>query len=143
MIRELGLTKLYTKRVCNTTGVHDVDVYGTARLTIGDRFCPADVLEVADETPALVGQIPLEYLDYVVDLRGRRLIGNPEHGGEHMFELYCGTSQPAVLRQVASSACRATSKMRPRTAATATPGGEQLAGFENRRRSKRAAVQSG
>lgn len=36
----------------------------------------------------LVGQIPLEALDYVVDLRARRLIGNPDHGGELMYDLY-------------------------------------------------------
>jgi hypothetical protein len=38
----------------------------------------------------LVGQIPLEALDYVVDLRARRLIGNPDHGGELMYDLYFG-----------------------------------------------------
>jgi hypothetical protein len=36
----------------------------------------------------LIGQIPLEYLDLVVEARGQRLVGNPAHGGEHMFELY-------------------------------------------------------
>jgi hypothetical protein len=30
----------------------------------------------------------LENLDLVVDPRGGRLIGNPEHGGEQMFEMY-------------------------------------------------------
>ena len=88
LIHELGLNKRYTKQVRNTTGTHDADIYGTVRLTIGGRDCPTDVIEVSDETPVLIGQIPLEYLDYVVDLRSRQLIGNPEHGGEHMFELY-------------------------------------------------------
>jgi hypothetical protein len=32
--------------------------------------------------------IPMENLDLLVDPRGRKLIGNPEHGGEHMFEMY-------------------------------------------------------
>jgi hypothetical protein len=27
-------------------------------------------------------------LDFVVDLHGGRLIGNPEHGGEHVMEVY-------------------------------------------------------
>ena len=88
LVRQLGLTKRSTKRVRNTTGTHDVDVYGTVRLTIAGRDCPTDVIEVPDDTPVLIGQIPLEYLDFVVDLRNHRLIGNPEHGGEHMFELY-------------------------------------------------------
>ncbi len=32
--------------------------------------------------------VPLENLDLVVDLRARRLTGNPAHGGEQVFELY-------------------------------------------------------
>jgi hypothetical protein len=27
-------------------------------------------------------------IDFVIDLRSRTLIGNPAHGGEHVFELY-------------------------------------------------------
>ncbi len=45
-------------------------------------------MEVPDDVPVLVGQIPLEMLDLVVDLQGRRLIGNPEHNGEHILELF-------------------------------------------------------
>jgi predicted aspartyl protease len=88
MIRELGLTKRRTRRVRSSNGTHDADVYETVRLTIGDRDCPTDVIEVPDDTPVLIGQIPLEALDYVVDLRARRLVGNPEHGGELMYDLY-------------------------------------------------------
>ena len=36
----------------------------------------------------MIGQIPLEYLDFVVDLGSRKLIGNPAHGGEQMYEMY-------------------------------------------------------
>lgn len=36
----------------------------------------------------LIGQIPLEHLDFVVDLRNRKLTGNPTHGGEHVYELF-------------------------------------------------------
>jgi predicted aspartyl protease len=88
LIQQLGLEKKYRKGVRSSAGVSETDVYGTVRLTIQGRDCPTDVLEVADDGPVLVGQIPLEYLDFVVDFRNRRLIGNPEHGGEHMFEQY-------------------------------------------------------
>jgi hypothetical protein len=47
-----------------------------------------DVLDLPDDVPVLIGQIPLEYLDFVVDPQTRRLIGNPAHGGEQMYELY-------------------------------------------------------
>ena len=30
----------------------------------------------------VIGQVPLELMDWVVDSKGQRLIGNPEHGGE-------------------------------------------------------------
>jgi len=44
-------------------------------------------MEVPDEVPALIGQIPLEMLDFVIDPQSRRLIGNPAHGGEQMLEV--------------------------------------------------------
>jgi hypothetical protein len=43
---------------------------------------------VPDNVPPLIGQIPLEFLDFVVDLKSCRLIVNPAHGGEHVFEMY-------------------------------------------------------
>ncbi len=88
LIDQLGLAKKYTKRVTSTTGRADVDIYGPVRLVIQGRECPTDVMELPDDNPVLIGQIPLEYLDFVVDMRAHRLIGNPAHGGEHMFELY-------------------------------------------------------
>jgi hypothetical protein len=63
-------------------------MYRAVRLTIQGRDCICDVAEIPDDCPVLVGQIPLEALDFVVDPAGQRLIGNPEHGGEHMIELY-------------------------------------------------------
>jgi hypothetical protein len=47
-----------------------------------------DVAEIPDDCPVLIGQIPLEGLDFVIDPVAQRLIGNPEHGGEHMADLY-------------------------------------------------------
>src|SRR5436190_1299567 len=56
LIQQLGLSKQYTKRVLDSRGGEgDVDVYGTARLTIQGRFCPCDVLEVPENVPVLVG----------------------------------------------------------------------------------------
>jgi predicted aspartyl protease len=87
LIRQLGLKKVYQKRATSSTGTGDVDVYEAVRLTIQDRQMPLDVMEVPDNVPVLIGQIPLEYFDLVIDPRSRRLIGNPAHGGEHIFEL--------------------------------------------------------
>ncbi len=88
MIRALGLIKVGEKRVTSSLGRGKADLYAAVRLTIQDRFCTTDVLEVPDDSPVLIGQLPLENLDLVIDLRSHRLIGNPAHGGEHVFELY-------------------------------------------------------
>lgn len=88
MIQQLGLEKSGSKRVTSSTGGGEADLYSAVRLTIQGRSCTMDVMEVPNDVPALIGQIPLEHLDFVVDLRNRTLIGNPAHGGEHVYELY-------------------------------------------------------
>jgi predicted aspartyl protease len=88
LVRQLGLAWRGKKRVVTSKGVSEADKYEAVRLTIQGRECPVDVLEVPDDVPVLVGQIPLENLDLVVDPRGGKLTGNPEHGGEHTFEMY-------------------------------------------------------
>jgi clan AA aspartic protease len=88
LIRQLGLTLSHTKRAISSEGACEVNVYRLARLTIMGRDCPVEVLELPDEVPPLIGQLPLEALDLVVDMPNRRLIGNPAHGGEHIIELF-------------------------------------------------------
>ena len=88
LIQQLGLTQTATKRVTSSTGLAEAAMYEAVRLTIQGRACTMDVMEVPDSVPVLIGQIPLEHLDLVVDLRNRALIGNPAHGGEHIYELY-------------------------------------------------------
>ena len=39
-------------------------------------------------TPPIPGQIPLEYLAFVVDSQNRKLIPNPDHGDKQMSEEY-------------------------------------------------------
>ncbi len=88
LIRQLGLLPVRTRQARTGAGPQTVQIYGTARLTIQGRDCPTDVTELPDDCPVLIGQVPLELLDFVVDPIGQRLIGNPEHGGEHIIELY-------------------------------------------------------
>jgi len=88
MIAQLGLARVSSKRVTSSIGLAEAGVYEAVRLTIQGRTCTMDVMEVPDGVPALIGQLPLEHLDFVVDLRSRSLIGNPAHGGEHIYELY-------------------------------------------------------
>ena len=88
LIHQLGLKKTGSKRVTSSVGPAEAAMYEAVRLTIQGRSCTMDVMEVPDDVPVLIGQIPLEHLDFVVDLRSRALIGNPAHGGEHVYELY-------------------------------------------------------
>ena len=88
VIRELGLQAVTTKHVTSSAGVGEATLYDAVRLTIQGRSCSMDVLEVPDTVPVLIGQIPLEHLDFTIDMRGRCLVGNPAHGGEHMYELF-------------------------------------------------------
>ncbi len=88
LIKRLGLSHVSSKRVTSRIGQAEAAVYEAVRLTIQGRSCTMDVMEVPDGVPALIGQLPLEHLDFVVDLRSRSLIGNPAHGGEHIYELY-------------------------------------------------------
>jgi predicted aspartyl protease len=87
-IKQLGLSPRRTRRVISSTGPAEATIYEAVQLTIKDRSCTMDVMEVPDTVPALIGQLPLEHLDFVVDLRTRTLIGNPAHGGEHVYELF-------------------------------------------------------
>ena len=54
-------------------------VFSLVSLEILGRTGRFDVVELPDSLPNVVGQIPLEDLDWVVDCRNQRLIPNPEH----------------------------------------------------------------
>jgi len=43
---------------------------------------------IPDDCPVLIGQVPLELLDFVVDPIAQSLVGNPEHDGEQMIDLF-------------------------------------------------------
>jgi predicted aspartyl protease len=88
MIQQLGLAPVVMKGIVSSKGKTASMMHSAVRLTIQGRSCTVDVMEVPDDVPALVGQIPLEHLDFVIDPREQKLIGNPRHGGEHIYEMY-------------------------------------------------------
>jgi predicted aspartyl protease len=90
-IDQLGLKKRYERRAITNAGPTNIAGYEAVRLFIQDRDWTGDVMEVPDEAPVIIGQIPLEMMDLVVDTRGRQLTGNPAHGGEHVLELFGAT----------------------------------------------------
>lgn len=88
LIVQLGLRAIRSRPVRTSSGSAVAQIYGAVRLTVQGRDCISDVIEVPDVCPVLIGQVPLELMDYVVDPTRHRLIGNPAHGGEHVVELY-------------------------------------------------------
>ena len=63
-------------------------MFEPARLEPQGRIANSDVVDVGQSVPNLLGQIPPEYLDFVVDSKNRNLIPNPEHGDKQMSEEY-------------------------------------------------------
>ncbi|MBM3823852.1 MAG: hypothetical protein FJ404_13375 [Verrucomicrobia bacterium] len=61
-------------------------VFSPVDLEIQGRSGQFSVIEIPDDLPNLVGQIPLEDLDLVVDCQGRKLIPNPEHKHGVMYD---------------------------------------------------------
>lgn len=88
MIQQLGLERVRSRRARTAAGLADFEVFSLVRLSIQGRECSLDVAEIPDDCPVLIGQLPLEHMDWVVDPIGQRLIGNPAHGGEQMIELF-------------------------------------------------------
>jgi clan AA aspartic protease len=88
MVNQLGLRRLKTRRVRTSAGYVEAQVCDAVRLTVQGRECTVDVAEAPDVCPVLIGQVPLELLDFLVDPINQRLIGNPEHGGEQMFDMF-------------------------------------------------------
>jgi predicted aspartyl protease len=92
---DTGAVKFYLKSsVIKQLGLHPVGeiqmrpmsnrsesrtVFSPVALEIQGRTGRFDVVEIPDSLPNIVGQIPLEDLDWVVDCRNQKLIPNPEH----------------------------------------------------------------
>lgn len=88
LVAQLGLRPYHTRRLRSVGGVVETRIFSIVRLTVQGREFNGDVAEIPDDCPVLIGQIPLEGLDFVVDPIRQRLIGNPEHGGEHMIDIF-------------------------------------------------------
>ncbi len=88
LLQELGLRSSRTRTARTPAGLVTFNIYYPVRLTIDGRECITEVCEVPDNCPVLIGQVPLEVLDFIVDPARQRLMGNPAHGGEQMIELF-------------------------------------------------------
>lgn len=87
-IADLGLSPLGTRRATTATGLIERRVFQGARLTILNRTCTVDVMELENGVPALIGYIPLENLDLQPDPQKKTLVPNPEHGDKMVMDLF-------------------------------------------------------
>lgn len=92
---DTGATRFYLqRRVIEALGLRPVSeitsrtmsdraekrtVFSPVKLEIQGRSGHFDVIQLPDTLPNIIGQIPLEHLDWVVDPKRRKLIANPEH----------------------------------------------------------------
>jgi predicted aspartyl protease len=88
IIQTLGLIEFRQRPSRGLGGPLEMHIFTAVRLTVQGRDCTVDVGEIPDEFPMLIGQVPLELLDWVVDTRGQKLVGNPEHGGQQMIDVF-------------------------------------------------------
>ncbi len=86
-IDQLGLRLARAGKVRTGNGIAERRIYRAAQITILGRGYLGEVMEVPDDVPVLVGYIPLESLDLVIDPRSNQVIHNPENGGEYTLDL--------------------------------------------------------
>lgn len=80
LIKKLGLRQIDTIRSRTMSNpLEERRVCSPVELHIAGRTGIFRVIEIPDALPNLVGQIPLEELDLVVDSRKRKVVPNPEH----------------------------------------------------------------
>ena len=87
LIRELGLRpvgEIQTRTMSNRSEARTV--FSPVALEIQGRTGRFDVVEIPDTLPNLIGQIPLESLDFVVDMRKHKLVQNPDHKDGPMWD---------------------------------------------------------
>ncbi len=87
MIEQLDLMPFASRR-CLIDGVARILIsYAAVKLTINERSCSTDVLEIPDLETPILGTIPLQLMDFVVDHEQRNIVGNPAHDGEERYDL--------------------------------------------------------
>lgn len=77
VLRQLGLNTPTSSGWC-----------GPLRLWILGRDIVLDVMEVADGCPVLIGQIPLEHMQLVVDMANHRIAKSSANGGEWILDMF-------------------------------------------------------
>jgi predicted aspartyl protease len=87
IIDRLDLEFVKETKVNTADGVVTRGIYGPVVYEIQGRSARGDVLELAHpKVNALIGQIPLEQLDFLINPAANKLVTNPEHEGELILD---------------------------------------------------------
>lgn len=88
VIKALGLEKVDEVISQTTHGPKQRSVHESVRREVQGRHGDFNAVDIGENVANLLGQIPLEYLDFVVDSKNRKHIPNPDHGDKQMSEEY-------------------------------------------------------
>lgn len=105
IIRQLGLAKVGTVQLKTANGpvrrnrYEEVRIYFRVRRR-DVRHASTPVIEHPADVPQLLGVVPIETMDLLVDARSKQLIPNPAHGGKFMVAVYPALSQNAPPAEV-------------------------------------------
>ncbi len=92
VVKKLGLRQIDTVRSRTMSALlEERRVCSPVELRLAGRKGLFRVVEIPDTLPNLIGQLPLEELDLVVDTRKHRVVPNPEHPEGPLYdEFYMG-----------------------------------------------------
>ena len=89
LIEQFGLHAGRTMKERTKAGLVSVRIYQSVRhQRARDETARTTVKESAMMNPPVIGQTVLTMLDWVIDPGQKKLIGNPDHGGEWMFDMF-------------------------------------------------------
>jgi hypothetical protein len=87
MIDKLGLEPLREVKVNTAEGIKETTIYGPVVIEIKDRVARQDVMELKHPgIDALIGQLPLEQMDFLINPSIQRLIPNPAHDNQMILD---------------------------------------------------------
>ena len=87
-IESLGLPFHESISIQTANGKATRKTFKGAEIELNDRSFVMEVMENDDDTPALIGYLLLEALDFVVDPKSQSVIPNPAHDGKWVADLY-------------------------------------------------------
>ena len=99
IVDELGLKKVKDVKVRYANNkTEDKTMYGVVRIEINGRVGDFDVIAEAKGAQPLIGQIPLEQLDLIVDPVARKVMPNPRSPDMPMVDLLAADAATARRR---------------------------------------------